>query len=397
MYDVIVIGAGGMGASAAYQLTLDGKRVLLLEQFQVGHTRGSSHGGSRIIRYMHETAEYASLMPATIALWREIEAAAGEELMRLTGGLYIGPPDDPFLIDCAATLQRLKMPFRTLNAMEIRHEFPQFNVPDHWQALHEENSGILAASRCVAAMVRLATARGATLLEEAHVTQVTPLPDGVQVTYRQGGQSFSVEAAQAVICAGPWAAQFLTSLVSYTVPLQVTHQQVGYFQVHDPKLYSSARCPVFIFVTEPHGYGFPIFERPGLIKLARELFNDVVDPDDAARGVDEKNQTKLGETVVQMLNGVNPAPVQMDICLYTETPTRDFVIDRHPLHPQILIAAGFSGRGFKFVSGVGRLLADLAATPAGVYSSPFWRNNFRIDRFADGRPETLNFTAPVFH
>ena len=397
MYDVIVIGAGGMGASAAYQLALDGKRVLLLEQFQVGHTRGSSHGGSRIIRYMHETAEYASLMPATFALWRGIEEAAGEELLQLTGGLYIGPPDDPFLIDCAATLTGLDMPFRMLTAADIRREFPQFRIPDHWVALYEANSGILAASRSVAALVRLATERGATLLEEAHVSQVTPTPHGVQVTYRRHGESCTVEAAQAVISAGPWAGQFLAPLVPYAIPLQVTHQQVGYFQANDTALYSAKRCPIFIFVTEPHGYGFPIFERPGLIKVARELFNNVVDPDDAARGVDAENQAMLCETVMQMMNGVDPTPVQMDICLYTETPTRDFVIDRHPLHPQILIAAGFSGRGFKFVAAVGRLLADLAGTPAGVYTSPFWRDKFRIDRFAEGRPESLSFRPPVFH
>ena len=95
-FDVVVIGAGAMGSATAYHLAKDGRNVLLLEQFHIGHRRGSSHGGSRIIRYTHEDREFARWMPATFALWRQLEQESGEQLFQLTGGLYLGLPNDPF-------------------------------------------------------------------------------------------------------------------------------------------------------------------------------------------------------------------------------------------------------------------------------------------------------------
>jgi glycine/D-amino acid oxidase-like deaminating enzyme len=141
------------------------------------------------------------------------------------------------------------------------------------------------------------------------------------------------------------------------------------------------RCPLYIFTADPHFYGFPIFEMRGHVKIALELLNNPVDPDgprQAAAGA----LRELSDAVRQTMVGVNPTPAQVELCLYTETPNRDFIIDRHPEHPQIFFGVGFSGRGFKFAIAVGRLLADLAQQPPGSYASEFWLPRYAVKRFA---------------
>src|SRR5690606_38180709 len=142
---------------------------------------------------------------------------------------------------------------------------------------------------------------------------------------------------------------------------------------------------LFIATADPHFYGFPIHERPGTIKIALENLEGVADPDDA-RTVNQELITALRDVVGEYMRGVETTPVHVEPCLYTETPTRDFIIDRHPDYPQIVFGAGFSGRGFKHTIAVGRLLADLAQSGANDYSSPFWREGYRIGRFAPVTP-----------
>lgn len=377
-YDVIVVGAGGMGSAAAYHLAHAGRRVLLLEQFQLGHTRGSSHGGSRITRYTNPDLDDARVIPATYELWRRLEAESGATLLKMTGGLFFAPVDDPFLLDSQRALDAFNYAYRFLAPRELRAEFPQFRPPADWIALYQADSGILAASACVLALARGAVAQGATLREETPVRSVTPQGDGVVVT-TAAGETFS--AQQAVIAAGPWASAFLRPLLDWTIPLQVTHQQVAYFRAADPAVYAADQCPIYIFAAEPHCYGFPIWEKPGYIKVALEMIDSTTDPDQP-RPADAANLQALSTIIADHFVGVDPTPQEVVTCLYTETPNRDFVVDRHPHHPQILLAAGFSGRGFKFTIGIGRLLADLAATSPGCYDSHFWMDRYAIKRFA---------------
>ncbi|NJO21588.1 MAG: SDR family oxidoreductase, partial [Spirulinaceae cyanobacterium RM2_2_10] len=141
-----------MGSAAAYHLAKDGRRVLLLEQFQLGHTRGSSHGGSRITRYTNPDVDDARVMPATYELWRTLEAERAATLLKLTGGLFFAPADDPFMIASQHALNAFDYPYRLLSAAEQRAEFPQFQPPADWIALYQADSGILAASACVEAL-----------------------------------------------------------------------------------------------------------------------------------------------------------------------------------------------------------------------------------------------------
>ncbi len=380
-YDLVIVGAGAIGSAAAYHAARSGHRVLLLEQFNVGHTRGSSHGGSRIIRYTHPTSGLAAQMPATFQLWNELERASGTRLLQLTGGLYLAPTSSPWLEECRAILEELGFPHQLMDAADLRHAYPQFAPPDDWQAIFQANTGILSATRCVETMVAQAVHHGATLRANTQVAAV--LPANGRVTVQIAGEK-AVVGDRAILAAGPWSARFLADLIHFDVPLRVTHQQVAYFAAQSPALFAVGVFPIFVAAMTDHFYGFPIWEQAGMIKVALEQTTQTVDPD-GPRTVDDDLLARLSALVAAYLPGVDPHPVHVEPCLYTETPTRDFVIDRHPDHPQIVIAAGFSGRGFKHAIAVGKLLVDLAFSDPGVYGGPFWLDSYRITRFAQAQ------------
>ena len=388
-YDVAVVGAGAIGAAAAYALARRGRRVLLLEQEQIGHSRSSSHGGSRIFRYTHPAADQAALMPAMAALWRELEAESDESLLEMCGGLFIGRPDDPFLVESAAALDALGMPYEQLGPADMARRYPQFRLRDDEAAIFQPRSGILAASRVVAAMVRGAQRAGAAVRTGCRVLAIAPNATGATLTFSDNGQLESLTVAAVVVAAGPWAKRMLDRLLATDLPLTVTHQQVAYYQVSDLQSWSTQRAPVYIFSEEPHLYGFPIYERPGYLKVALELVDSVTDPD-ASRTLRQADVDRLSATVASRLVGVDPEPVNVELCLYTETPNRNFIIDRHPNHPQIVFAAGMSGRGFKFAIGLGQLLAHLASTPADNYAHPFWLPQFALHKHAQVAAQPSN-------
>src|SRR5438552_4980885 len=109
--DVIVVGGGVMGAAAAYALAKDARRVLLFEQFAIGHALGSSHGPSRIIRLAYEGADYVRLARAAYALWHDLESEAGQDLFCKVGGLDLGHPDAYMLEGVRRTYDALGIPY----------------------------------------------------------------------------------------------------------------------------------------------------------------------------------------------------------------------------------------------------------------------------------------------
>lgn len=385
--ECLVIGAGGIGGATAYHLARDGRRVLLLEQFEIGHKLGSSHGESRVIRYTHDNADYARAMPATFALWRELERESGRQLLHMTGGLFMGPARGAYLESVQRTLRGLEFPFQLHSRESLREKFPQFNVPEGWQGLVQEHTGVLAASRCVQTMVHQAQAHGATVREQTTVTAIHPpsssASPGFTVHANSPEGQLEFRADQVFLCAGPWAPPFLAGLLPEIPAPRITHQQVVYYPADDQPAYEPGRFPVFLFDGElgAHVYGMPSWEQPGTIKVALEQDVLTRDPNDHRRPVDQDLLQRLNAFVQKHLPGVRPEPEHAEACLYTETSDHDFIIDRHPDLPGLFIAAGFCGRGFKHTIAVGRLLADLSQCSPGVYDSPFWVPRFAIGRF----------------
>ena len=347
-FDAIVIGAGVAGAAAAASLARRG-RVLVLEQFDFLHERGSSHGGSRIFRHAYEDPRYVRLAQAAEQRWRALEARSGERLLLRTGGLDLGTVGEGERDPIEAALGAAGSPVERLTADEVRRRFPAYVLGDDREALFSPDAGILAATRAVATLLRDAAAEGAELMERMPVTDLALHDDGVEVATPAG--RFSAE--RLVVAAGAWTDRLLTDL---GVPLRVEQQQVLYLRVRDGRLHAPERMPVFI---DRRGgiYGFPLFERPHALKVSDHEGAPTVLVGERTFDVDANRAADTARRAADLLPGVTTDVVAAQTCLYTKTPDEHFVLDRLPGHPYAVVMAGFSGHGFKF----GAVLGDVAA------------------------------------
>lgn len=371
-YDTIVIGGGVMGCAAAYHLAKDSRRVLLLEQFAIGHSRGSSHGRSRIIRLTYALPDYVELARAAYAGWRTLQEEAGETLLVPCGGLEFGPPGTPSLEALRANLSRTNVPFEWLDERTIARRFPQFRLPEGMAGLYQAETSILDADRCVAALAALARSRGAALREGEAALRLAP--DGRGVLVETARDSYWAE--RLVIAAGSWAHPLLRQL-GLDLPLTVTREQFAYFAAGDPERFQPGRFPIFVHhdAGDGAGYGFPIYGLPG-VKVARPRAGPAIEPDEEDRDVDAAALATLRAYARDLLPGLDGDVAHAQTCRYTTTPDTHFVVDRHPAHPQVVVASPCSGHGFKFGVLIGRIAADLAWH--GATDHPI--DLFRIDR-----------------
>ena len=380
-YDAIVVGGGVMGCATAYHLAKRGRRVLLLEQFAIGHDRGSSHGHSRIFRLVYDAPDYVRLAQAAFPLWRALERDSGTDLLLQTGGLDYALRGTPSFDSTRTTLAALGIEFEQLDRAAVVQRFPQFQMPDDIVAIYQRHSGILDANRCVATLAAEARRHGADLCENAPVRQLRAVGAGVEVHTDTAGYA----ADRLVVTVGAWARPLLRQL-GLDLPLTVTREQVAYFaprslndEPGDPDQFAPSRFPIFIHhaVEGPAAYGFPIFGLPG-VKVAFHQRGPVIEPENEQRTADSTVSAALHDYLSRWIPGAAGALLFNQTCRYTNTPDAHFIIDRHPEHPQIVIGSPCSGHGFKFGVLIGAILADLAERGATDYP---------IGMFGLGRPE----------
>ena len=378
-FDVVVVGGGVMGCAAAWHLARDGRRVALVEQFAVGHGRGSSHGPSRIIRLSYEGADYVQLARAAFELWRELEAVSGAALMRKVGGLDFGPSDAMGLDGMRATMRAAGVPFEQLDGAEIMRRYPQFCLPADTVGFYQGDYSMLNAGACVAAMAGEARKHGAHFFEGEPVQQIVTHPGHVEL--RTASDTFRVE--RVILSAGSWMGPLLRQL-GLDLPLTVKKEQVAFFLPPDPAMFMPDRFPLFIQRfpgTTSLGTAFPMFGSDG-VKAMLDRTGPEVESSDDDRTIDAAGIDRLRAYVAGILPALGDKLGEAVSCRYTLTPDEDFIIDHHPAHPEIIIASPCSGHGFKFGAVIGRILADLAERGATQYPI----DRFRIDRPALKHP-----------
>ncbi len=355
-FDVIVIGLGGMGSAAAYHLAARGKRVLGLEKFTPAHDRGSSHGGSRIIRQSYfEDPAYVPLLLRAYELWDKLAADSQREVHRLTGGLFIGPPDCLTVAGSLQASREWNLPHEVFDAAEIRSRFPNFTPRSGDIALYEARTGFARPEMTVQAHIDLAERAGATLLFGEEVLEWSEAAGGV--TVRTAKATYT--AGQLVICPGAWAPQLLAE---FGIPITV-ERQVLYWLDPVGGTAPFVDHPIFIY-ENAHGeqiYGFPAIDGPrGGVKVAFFRKGVVCTPDTIDRAVHDHEISEMRDRVAELLPALDGPCLHSATCMYSNTPDRHFVIARHPDSANVTVACGFSGHGFKFVPVVGEILADLA-------------------------------------
>lgn len=358
VYDVIVVGIGGMGSAAAYHLARRGQRVLGLERFDIPHAMGSSHGITRIIRLpYYEDPAYVPLLHRAYALWRELEAATGRRVMHLHGSIDAGPEDGAVFQGALASARQHALVHEVLTGTAVNARFPGYRLPAATRAILQPQGGYIMSEQAIIAHVQAAQNAGADIHAREPVLgwEARAGGEGVVVTTARG----RYEAARLVLTAGAWMADLAPLLRGLAVP---ERQVLAWLQPMQPALFTPERFPVFnLEVPEGRYYGFPVVDVPGF-KFGRYHHREEHMPAEAMRReVDAEDEALLRDFAGRYFPTGNGATMALRACMFTNTPDEHFILDRHPEHPQVVLASPCSGHGYKFCSVVGEVVADLAS------------------------------------
>ncbi len=346
-FDVAIIGLGVMGSAALAALARRGRRVVGIDRFAPGHDRGSSHGTTRIIRLGYfEHPSYVPLLRTAYPLWRELEARSGRSLLSVTGVLEIGAPESDLVAGTLRSSRLHNLAYEILDAPSLMRRFPAFRLPGDFVGVFQPDGGFVRAEPAVVALQALARRAGAELRMEERVLAVEPRRDGVLVKTQHG----DIIAECAIVAAGPWLKSLLPQ---FPVPIRVTRQVLGWFEPADR---ARAQFEVGRFPD-----GFPA-ETDGVKVAKHHHAGATVDPDHYDRAVSTADEDVIRTALKAHVPDAGGRLLAARTCLYTTTPDGDFILDRLPGCPQIIVASPCSGHGFKFAPVIGEILADLAVT-----------------------------------
>ena len=394
--DVVVVGLGAMGSMALWRLAQRGVRVVGAEQFAPGHTRGSSHGGSRIFRVaVFEGAAYVPVAQLAHRLWRELEHDSGEELLISTGALMFGPPGSHVVAGSRQAVERFGLPHERFDDPEqMRRRWPQFAFADTDVGLLDRDGGALRPERAIRAACREAVRLGAEILPSAAVLGVDADGGGVRV---DTGDTV-IRADRAVVAAGAWTNQLLPGA---GLPLEVRRAVMTWFTGTPAELYRPGRLPVFVSGgsaaagagagddgagadgagdANAGGWGVPDVDGLGL-KLGHHdpsAVRRLARPEDNSPVVASGETSPASAVCRATFPGLDPRPAHVQVCMTTHSPDQDFVVGPMPGAEQVTLMAGFSGHGFKHAAGLGEIVAQLIADGGSAYDL----GPFRPDRFA---------------
>lgn len=347
-----------MGSAAAWQLARRGMRVLGIERFDIPHAMGSSHGVTRIIRLpYYEDPRYVPLLRRAYELWQEIEAASGQRLLITTGSIDAGPEDGELFQGALASARQHQLDHEVLTGVQVTEKFPAYRLPKDHRAIYQPDGGFITSERAIVAHVRAAQAAGAEIHARERVIEWEPRgSDGVSIITDKGRYS----AARLILAAGAWMGELAAPLKRIAV---AERQVLAWLQPLRPEWFEPARFPVFnVAVEEGRYYGLPVYEVPGF-KFGRyhHRGETVASADELRREPDVEDERLLRQFAERYFPEGCGATMALRTCMFTNTADEHFVIDRHPEHPQVILASPCSGHGYKFCSVIGEILADLAS------------------------------------
>ncbi len=351
-FELAVVGLGGIGSGAAYWAAKRaGAGVLGLERFELGHERGASQDHSRIIRLSYHSPDYVRFARDAYAAWADVEEISGQQLVIRTGGLDLYPEGAyGSMDDYARSLDEVGVGYEWMDAAEAMRLWPQWRLSEDVKVMFQEDSGVAAAARANEAHRRAATSLGATLVDQARVTDV-----------RESGGMYELEteagtfrAERLVVTCDAWTNELLDTLWR-PINLTVTQEQVTYYDAPDAEAFAPERFPVWIWMGEPSFYGLPAYGEAGP-KIGADVGGPEVTGD--TRTFDPVYSDALDGFMREHLpSGFGPY-LRQKSCLYTMPPDRDFILDLIPGHQRAAVGQG-AAHAFKFASAFGKSLVEL--------------------------------------
>lgn len=355
-----------MGSAAIYHLTKRGQRAVGIDAFEEGHDKGSSHGHHRLIRRSHANPQFQPLIDRAFELWYALEGESGEKIMNLIGEVAMSSTAIPTSAGWSGG--------EVLDEQPLRERFRGFRLHPGMVATYEREAGYLRPEVDVAAHLRLAERNGAVIRRPEEVTDWKVEGNGVRVTTTAG----SYAADRLVVTVGPWAVEQLRVL---GLPLQVVRIVNVYFRPERPDLWT-AECgaPTFtLSVPEGEYYGMPSIAGQGL-KIGGHDLGEHTTARTIRREISDDEVSHLRRVLDTYLPGAGGIAELGITCMYSMTPDGIYIVERHPLHAQVVYACGFSGTGYKFSPVIGEILSDLVTGSATTFDTSM----FASGRFADG-------------
>ena len=355
IYDAIVVGVGGMGSATVYHLARRGVKVLGLEQFDVPHELGSSHGISRIIRLAYaEHPGYVPLLRRAYQLWRELETLFDERLLYITGGIDAGYEESSTVKGSLSSCEIHDLPHERLDAAALSRRFPGYRLAPGMVGIYQPDAGFLLPERCIVAHVVAAQELGAEVHARERVTGWRVEDKDVLVTTNRD----TYRAHKVIVTAGPWARSMIPALENLAVP---ERQVLLWTQPLRPAYFRLGAFPIFnLEAPEGRFYGFPVHGVPGFkIGKYHHRSERVDDLDRMDRDCHPADEDVLRVGIRRYFPDADGPTMGMKTCLFTNSPDEHFILDRLEDRPQVGFAAGFSGHGFKFCSVVGEIMTEL--------------------------------------
>jgi len=356
-FDVVVVGLGAFGSAAACYLARRGLSVCGIDRHSPPHDQGSSHGASRIIREAYaEDPLYVPWLQRSYELWDELEELTGENLLTRCGGLMIGHPETELVEGARASAREHALESEVLSPAEVMERWPGiFHLPPGTVASFDRRAGVLKPEACIEAFLGLAAEAGADLRLGTPVKHWTTAADGVEIELDGG---VTVAAKRLVLAAGAWISELAPAIAPH---LQVARQIMHWFAAPaDGAPAGPHRMPIFVWEhdTPRIFYGFPD-EGEG-IKVAIHHDGELTSVDAIDRDVAQHEVEEVRELLTRYLPDLSGEWLRSEVCMYTNTPDGHFLVDRHPDHPEVILASACSGHGFKFSAALGEAIADLA-------------------------------------
>ena len=351
-YDHLVIGAGGLGTSIAYHLSRTPGRTLVLERFHENHVFGSSHGKTRILRTAYaEGPAYVPLVLRARLLWKRLGEDVGEEIFRPTGVLLAGESDSDSLAEAQRSARRYGLPHERLDSERAEGRFPTFQFAHGDAVLWDPQGGVLFPERAIGAYRREAHARGVVFRWNSPVVGWRPRPDG-RILVRTAHREYLAGAV--VVAAGAWLPTLVPDL---RLPLEVEQQTVYWFRARGRSRAPYRGMPAFVWYGPGGGYYYGTPDLGDGVKVGGSEGRRVAD---LARrpGTSLREIRSVQGFLTERLPGLPTKPRQQVRCLYTNTPSKDFLVDFHPESRHVVLVSACSGHGFKFASALGELIAE---------------------------------------
>lgn len=351
IFDVIVIGIGGIGSATCLSFAKRKVSILGLEQFDIAHSYGSSSGNTRLIRKAYfENENYIPLLNKSYELWDELEKETNEHLFHKSGLLIFGKSGHGIAFDkMQQTAQKYNISLKIHSHSSLKKNFPLFHTPKEDTGVFEENAGYLLVEKCIETNVKLSKQYGAELHFNEKVNSWNKTRNGFLIKTNKNEYC----AKKLVFTGGAWSSQLLKDL---NLPLITKRAPQFWFKSH----IDFSKQPCFAFdLRNTFIFGFPSTEIG--VKIAEYTPKEVIEDPYSLKNypILKEDFINIQNCIKQYLPHLSQEPIISKNCMYTLTPDEDFLIDLHPHEKDISIFAGCSGHAFKFAPLIGECLADL--------------------------------------